>query len=48
MNILPILMMLAYVSVLVYIVLLFGRLVRAVEHIARKIESSSRSISEQF
>jgi len=42
-GILGVLMMLAYVSVLVYIVLLFGRLVRAVERIARKIESSSET-----
>ena len=39
-GILSVVMMLAYVSVLIYIVLLFGRLVRAVERIARKIENS--------
>jgi len=42
-NIFPLMMMLVYVSVLIYIVLLFGRLVRAVERIARKIESSSQT-----
>jgi len=39
-NIFPLMMMVVYASFLIYIVLLFGRFVLAVEHIAKKIESS--------
>ena len=34
--------MILYIAVIVYLILLFGRLVRAVETIARKIDSSSK------
>jgi len=43
MNILPVLIMIAYLCVIIYVVLLFVRLVRAVERIARKIESSFKT-----
>ena len=43
MNIFPLVMMIAYICVLVYVVQLLGRLVRAVEYIARKIGSSSET-----
>ena len=42
MNIFSVGMMIAYVFVLIYVVQLLGRLVRAVERIAKKIESSLR------
>ena len=41
-QILPALMMIAYFGVYIYIILLVGRLVRAVEKIASKIESSAK------
>ena len=34
--------MILYIAVIVYLILLFGRLVRAVEAIAKKIEGSSK------
>jgi hypothetical protein len=34
--------MILYLAVIVYLIMLFGRLVRAVETIARKIDSSSK------
>ena len=40
MAIVPVVMMIAYICVLVYVIQLLGRLVLAVECIARKIESS--------
>ncbi len=41
-QILPALIMIASFGVYVYIILLIGRLVRAVEKIANKIESSDK------
>jgi len=41
-GILSPLMMILYVGVYIYIILLIGRLVRAVERIANKIESSPK------
>ena len=43
MHFLQIAMMVVYVAVLIYIVLRLGRFVRAVEHIARIIETSSKT-----
>lgn len=43
MNFLSAVMMIAYISVLIYVVLLLGRFVRAVERIARKFESSFKT-----
>lgn len=43
MGFLSIVMMIAYVAVLIYVVQLFGRLVRAVEYIARIIGTSSKT-----
>ena len=34
--------MILYIAFIIYLILLFGRLVRAVETIARKIDSSSK------
>jgi hypothetical protein len=36
-------MFILYLAVIIYLILLFGRLVRAVETIARKIDSSSKT-----
>ena len=41
-RILSPLMMIVYAGVYIYIILLLGRLVRAVEKIANKIESSAK------
>lgn len=35
-------MFILYLAVIIYLILLFGRLVRAVETIARKLDSSSK------
>ena len=41
-TLIPLLGIILYVAVLIYLILLFSRLVRAVETIAKKIESSSK------
>jgi len=46
-SILPILLMIIYVGVIVYFILLAGRLVRAVERIADKFEKHSPTESER-
>ena len=43
MPIVSIVMMIAYVFVWIYVIQLLGRLVRAVEHIAGIIETSSKT-----
>ena len=38
----PVVLMILYVAILIYLICMFGRLVRAVETIARKIEGPSK------
>ena len=41
-SLIPIGMFILYIAFVIYLILLLGRLVRAVETIARKIDSSSK------
>ena len=42
MGLIPVVFMILYVAVLIYLISLFSRLVHAVETIARKIEDSTK------